>query len=82
MAKAVTVFKLGELMATFQFTLNVETPKKIKGLMVTKDWVADALEDLILNGIAKAADEFENDPSDGAALRSKMTVHIERGNQD
>jgi hypothetical protein len=70
-------------MVTFQFTVTVVTPKKVNGLLVTKDWVADVLESLILSDIAKAADEVENDPSDsGAALRHKMEVYIERGNQD
>jgi hypothetical protein len=69
-------------MAKFQFTVSVATPKKINGLVVTKDWVADALETLILSGIAVATDEVENDPSDGATLRNKMTVHVVRGNQD
>ncbi len=69
-------------MANFQFTVSVNTPKKINGLVVTKDWVADVLESIILNGVAKATDDVESDPSDGARLRSKMEVHIERGNQE
>jgi hypothetical protein len=70
-------------MAKFEFTVNVVTPKKIDGLVVTKDWVADNLETLIQSGIAKAADEVQSDPSDkGATLRNKMEVHIERGNQE